>query len=84
VVVYRPVYCDFLQRVCVSQKHFFCSVAVAEFMAGENGIMRSFEICTPVIIRLIETRKIKLEWHVACMGEMKNAYKILVCEPEGK
>jgi hypothetical protein len=26
----------------------------------------------------------KLEGHVACMGEMRNAYKILVGKPEGK
>jgi hypothetical protein len=25
-----------------------------------------------------------LEEHVACMGEKKNAYKILVVKPEGK
>jgi hypothetical protein len=24
------------------------------------------------------------EWHVACMGEMRNAYEILARKPEGK
>jgi hypothetical protein len=36
------------------------------------------------IIRMIKSRKWKWTGYVACMGEMKNAYKILVRKPEGK
>jgi hypothetical protein len=37
--------------------------------SGEDCIMRSF------------TRRVR---HIACMGEMRNAYNILVGKPEGK
>jgi hypothetical protein len=33
---------------------------------------------------MIKPRKIRCAAHVACMGKMRNAYKILVGEPEGK
>jgi len=36
------------------------------------------------IIRVIKSRKIWWTEHVACMGEMRYAYKILVGKPEGK
>lgn len=36
------------------------------------------------VIRIIEPLKIKGPGHLACMGEMKNAYKFFVGKPEGK
>jgi hypothetical protein len=36
------------------------------------------------IIRVIKVRRRKWVGHVACMGEKKNAYRILVGKPEGK
>jgi hypothetical protein len=36
------------------------------------------------IIRLIKSRSIRLAGHVARIGEMSNAYNILVGKPEGK
>jgi hypothetical protein len=36
------------------------------------------------IIREIKSRKMRWACHVACMGEMRNAYSILVGKPEGK
>jgi hypothetical protein len=39
---------------------------------------------SPSIIRMIKSRRMRWEGHVACMGEMRNAYKILVRKPEGK
>jgi hypothetical protein len=36
------------------------------------------------IIRVIKSRRMKLTGHVARMGEMRNAFKILVDKPEGK
>jgi len=35
-------------------------------------------------IRVIKSRRIRWEWHVARMGDMRNAFKILVVEPERK
>jgi hypothetical protein len=36
------------------------------------------------IIRLIKSRRMWLVGHVACLGEMRNAFIILVGKPEGK
>jgi hypothetical protein len=33
---------------------------------------------------MIKSRKIRWLEHVACMGEMRSAYKILVGKPEGR
>jgi hypothetical protein len=42
-------------------------------------------ICTlPNIIRVIRSRSIRWEGHVAYLGQMRNAYKILVGKFEGK
>jgi hypothetical protein len=39
---------------------------------------------SPNIIRMIKSRRMRWAGHVALMGEMWNAYRILVGEPEGK
>jgi hypothetical protein len=39
---------------------------------------------SPNIIRVIKTRRMKWDRHVVRMGEMRNAYNILVGKPEGK
>jgi hypothetical protein len=36
------------------------------------------------IIRVIKSRRMRGSWHVACMGQMRNEYKILVGKPERK
>jgi hypothetical protein len=36
------------------------------------------------IIRVIKSRRMRWAGHMACVGEMRNAYKILVRKPEGK
>jgi hypothetical protein len=36
------------------------------------------------IIRQIKSRKMKWAGHVACMGEERNVYKVLMGKPEGK
>jgi len=33
---------------------------------------------------VIKSKRMRWVGHVACMGEMRNAYKILVGKPEGK
>jgi hypothetical protein len=38
----------------------------------------------PSIIRIIKSRRMKWAAHVARMGENRNAYTLLVEEPEGK
>jgi hypothetical protein len=39
---------------------------------------------SPCIIRIIKSRRKRLEGHVARMGEKRNAYRLLVGNPEGK
>jgi hypothetical protein len=39
---------------------------------------------SPNIIRMIKSRRMRWAWHVARMGENRNAYSILVGKPEGK
>jgi hypothetical protein len=39
---------------------------------------------SPSIIMGIKSRRMRRTTHVARMGEMRNAYKILVAKPEGK
>jgi hypothetical protein len=39
---------------------------------------------SPNIIRMIKSRRMRWAGHVARMGEVKNAYRILVGKPEGK
>jgi hypothetical protein len=39
---------------------------------------------SPNIIRMIKSRTMGWAWHVARMGEIRNAYKIVIVEPEGK
>jgi hypothetical protein len=36
------------------------------------------------IVRVIKSRRMRLEGHVVCTEEMKIAFKILVGKPEGK
>jgi hypothetical protein len=40
--------------------------------------------CSPSIIRIFKSRKMRWTGHVAGMGEKRNAYRILVGKPEGK
>jgi hypothetical protein len=39
---------------------------------------------SPSIIRMMKSRRARLEGHVARMGEKRNVYRLLVGEPEGK
>jgi hypothetical protein len=38
---------------------------------------------SPNVIRMIRSRWMRWAGHVACMGAKRNAYRILVGEPEG-
>jgi hypothetical protein len=39
---------------------------------------------SPDIIREVKSRRIRWAGHVACMGEERKVYKVLVGKPEGK
>jgi hypothetical protein len=39
---------------------------------------------SPNIVRVIKLGRMRLVGHVACMGEMRNAYNIFVGKPERK
>jgi hypothetical protein len=53
------------------------------YEVGENCIM-SFTTFTPSIIRMLKSRKMRWAGHVACTGEKRNGYRILVEKPERK
>jgi hypothetical protein len=39
---------------------------------------------SPNITRVIKTRRMRWVGHVACLGQIRNACKILIIKPEGK
>jgi hypothetical protein len=39
---------------------------------------------SPSIIKMIKSRRMRWTGHVACMGEKRNVYRIVVRKPEGK
>jgi hypothetical protein len=39
---------------------------------------------SPIIIRIIKSRRMRWAGHVAQMGEKRNVYRLLVGKPEGK
>jgi hypothetical protein len=40
--------------------------------------------CSPTIVRLIKSRRMRWGEHVACIGERRGVYRVLVGKPEGK
>jgi hypothetical protein len=40
--------------------------------------------CLPTIVRVIRSRRMRWAGHVACMGERREVYRVLVGKPEGK
>jgi hypothetical protein len=57
--------------------------AVEEWRRLHNEELHNL-YASPYIIRLINIRRVRYAGHVACMEEMRNAYKILIWKPEGK
>jgi hypothetical protein len=52
-------------------KSFYINEELCNLYASQN------------IIRVIKLRRMRWAWYVACMGEMRNAYNILVGIPKG-
>jgi len=40
--------------------------------------------CSPNIVRVIKSRRMRWAGHVACMGEERGVYRFLVGKPEGR
>ena len=40
--------------------------------------------CSPNIVRVIKSRRVRLAGHVVRMGDRRSAYRVLVRRPEGK
>jgi hypothetical protein len=40
--------------------------------------------CSPYIVRLIKSRRMRWEGHVARVGDKRGAYRVLMGKPEGK
>ena len=40
--------------------------------------------CSPNIVRVLKSRRIRGAGHVACMVERRGVYRVLVGKPEGK
>jgi hypothetical protein len=59
-----------------------------EEVTGEWRKLHSGELhnlySSPDIIRQIKSRRMRWAGHVACMGEGRNVYRVLVGKPEGK
>jgi hypothetical protein len=57
-------------------------------VTGEWRKLHDEELCdlysSPSIIRIIKSRRMRWAGHVARMGEKRNAYRLLVGNPEGK
>jgi hypothetical protein len=57
-------------------------------VTGEWRILHTKELyalyCSPNIIRVIKSRRMRWEGHVARMGERRGAYRALVGKPEGR
>jgi hypothetical protein len=57
-------------------------------VTGEWRKLHNEELCdlysSPCTIRIIKSRRMRWEGHVARMGEKRNVYRLLVGKPEGK
>ena len=57
-------------------------------VSGEWGRLHNEELndlyYSPNIVRVIKSRRMRWAGHVACMGEERGVYRVLVGKPEGK
>ena len=40
--------------------------------------------CSPIVVRVIESRRMRWAVHIARMGKRRDVYRVLVSMPEGK
>jgi hypothetical protein len=50
----------------------------------KSPVERSFLYSLPIIVRVINSRRMRWAVHVAHMGERRGVYRVLVGKPEGK
>jgi hypothetical protein len=57
-------------------------------VTGESRTLHNEELndlyCSPNIVRVIKLRRMRWAEHVACMGEGRDEYRVLVGKPEGR
>ena len=57
-------------------------------VTGERRKLHNEELnvlyCSPNIVRVIKSRRMRWAWHVACMGERRGVCRVLMGKPEGK
>jgi len=57
-------------------------------VTGECGKLHNEELndlySSPNIVRVIKSRRMRWAGHMACMGEGRGVYRVLVGQPEGK
>ena len=51
--------------------------------SGEGSTMRNLIVCSPNIVRMIKSRRLRWAEHVARMEESRSAFKILTGKPRG-
>ena len=63
-------------------------ICTAHRVAGEWRKLHIEELndlyCSPNIVQVIKSRIMRWAVHVACMGERRGVYRVLVGKPEGK
>ena len=52
--------------------------------SGEGSTMSNFIVCSPNIVRVIKSIRLRWAGHVARMEEGRSAFKILTGKPTGK
>jgi hypothetical protein len=63
-------------------------LTVSDEVTGEWRKLRNEELndlyCSPSIVRVIKTRRMRWAGHVARMGKQRGVYRVLVGKPDGK
>jgi hypothetical protein len=49
----------------------------------QNEELHKLDVSSDVV-RLIKSRRMRWSWHVACTRNVRNSFKVLVGEPEGR
>jgi hypothetical protein len=64
---------------------FYAELKVSGLRPNPDHVPSYFsEFQKSYIIRIIKSRRMRWTGYVACMGDMRNAYKVLVRKPLGR